>query len=356
MEKNSTVTIGMDLGDKYSHICVLSEDGEILEESRVPTTRAGMKRKFEKLSACRVAIEVGAQSRWVAQLLSQFGHEVVTANPRKLRMIFQNESKSDRIDALALARVARLDPALLHGVVHRSQGCQDQLSVVRARAVLVETRTKLINHVRGVCKAYGTRLSKCTAAALPKRAIEQLPDASRPALEPLLQMITEVTAKIREYDKAIIKIAETRGAEADKLTRIPGVGPLTAVTFMLTLDEAGRFKRSRAVGSYLGLRPRRDQSGLSDRQLPITKAGNVYLRYLLVNCAHRIIGPFGEDCALRRWGLKLSERGGRNAKKRAVVAVARKLAVVMHRLWVTGEEFIPFPAPAHRSHPMQMVG
>lgn len=356
MKKDSTVTVGMDLGDKYSQICVLDEDGEILEESRVPTTRAGIKRKFERLPACRVAIEVGTHSRWVGQLLKELGHDVVTANPRKLRMIFKNDSKSDRMDALALARVARLDPNLLHGVVQRSQESQDQLSVVNARAVLVETRTKLVNHVRGVCKAYGNRLKGGHAEALPKRALAQLPDAVRPALEPVLQMIAELSARILDYDRAIIKMAKTRGPEAGKLTRIPGVGSLTAMTFMLTLDQAGRFQKSRVVGSYLGLRPKRDQSGTSDKQLPITKAGNVYLRSLLVNCAHRILGPFGVDCALRRWGLKLAERGGKNAKKRAVVAVARKLAVVMHRLWITGEDFVPFPKPVSRPHLMRVAG
>jgi len=356
MKKDSTVTVGMDLGDKFSQICVLDVEGEILEESRVPTTRAGVKRKFEKLPVCHVAIEVGAHSRWVGQLLKELGHEVVTANPRKLRMIFKNESKSDRMDALALARVARLDPNLLHGVVQRSQECQDQLSVVKARAILVGIRTKLVNHVRGVCKAYGKRLPGCTAETLPKRALAELPDAARPALEPLLQTIAEVTARIRDYDRTLIKIVEEKGPEAGKLTRIPGVGPLTALTFMLTLDEAGRFERSRAVGSYLGLRPRRDQSGTSDKQLPITKTGNVYLRSLLVNCAHRILGPFGADCAIRRWGLKLAERGGKNGKRRAIVAVARKLSVVMHRLWVTGEDFVPFPLPISRPQSMQVAG
>jgi len=356
MKKDSTVTIGLDLGDRWSQLAMLDETGEVLEESRVPTTRAGMKRKFERLAPCRVAIEVGAHSRWVAQLLRGLGHEIVTANPRKLRMIFQNESKSDRMDALALARVARLDPTLLHGVTQRSQECQDRLAIVKARAVLVQTRTRLVNHVRGVCKAYGTRLTGCNAEALPKRARAQVPEVLQSALEPLFQMIVEVSARIRDYDRTIIKMGETGVPEAGKLTKIPGVVPLTALTFVLTVDDSTRFKKSRAVGSYLGLRPRRDQSGASDKQLSITKAGDVYLRSLLVNCAQYLLGPFGKDCAIRRWGLKLAERGGKNGKKRAVVAVARKLAIVMHRLWVTGEEFIPFPEPSLRSHAMQMIG
>jgi len=356
MKKDSTMTVGLDLGDRKSQVIVLDEGGEVVEESTVPTTRAGIGRKFTSMAPCRMAIEVGTHARWVAQLLRELEHEVVVANPRKLRMIYQNESKSDRMDALMLARVARLDPALLHGVVQRSQRSQDQLAVVKARAVLVGTRTKLVNHVRGVCKACGTRLSGCSSATMSKKAGEQIPEALRSALDPLLQILAEVTERIREYDRAIKQMAQKEVPEAGKLTQIPGVGALTALAFVLTLDEEGRFQKSRTVGAYLGLRPRRDQSGATDKQLPVTKAGDVYLRSLLVNCAHHILGPFGTDCAIRRWGLNLAERGGKNAKKRAVVATARKLAVVMHRMWVTGEVFIPFPEPARRPHSLQVAG
>ncbi len=116
---------------------------------------------------------------------------------------------------------------------------------------------------------------------------------------------------------------------------------MTALSFVLVLEDSGRIENSRSVGPFLGLTPKRDQSGQTDKQLRITKAGNAYLRRLLVQCAQYILGEFGPDCDLRRFGLKLAERGGKNAKRRAVVAVARKLAVVMHHLWKVGGDYDP---------------
>jgi len=137
-------------------------------------------------------------------------------------------------------------------------------------------------------------------------------------------------------------MADEAFPETQALTHVFGVGTLTAVTFVLTVGDKNRFSNSRDVGSCLGLRPRRDQSGSHDSQLGITKAGNKYLRNLLVECANHILGPFGRDSALRRWGLHLMARGGKNARKKALVAVARKLAILLHKLWVTREPYSPF--------------
>lgn len=335
------VTIGMDVGDEYSHLCLLDEAGEVEEESRIRTSPEAMKRAFHKRASCRIAIEAGTHSGWIQRVLSRSGHEVIVANPRKLRLIYENPTKDDRIDARYLARVARLDPKLLAPVTHRSQDAQKDLAILRAREALVEARTKLVNHVRGSVKAMGGRIPAISTGAFARKAGEHLPEELKPALLPLLQAIGTLTQRIEAQDRLIEKIAEERYPQSEVLRTVPGVGPLTSMAYVLTLQDPKRFPRSRTVGAYVGLTPRRAQSGQEDPQLRITKAGDGYLRKLLVGSAHYILGPFGPDSDLRRWGLKLAERGGKTLKKRAIVAVARKLSVLLHRLWVTQKPYEP---------------
>jgi len=342
MDNDITRVIGMDVSDRYSHLCVLGMDGEVEEESKVSTTPQAFKRRFSEMDRVRIALEVGTHSPWIGRMLEGLGHEVILANPRRVRSIYQSNDKSDRVDAEMLARLARVDPNLLYPVQLRSEERQAGLVVIRSRRILVETRTKLVNHVRGVCKSLGVRLPKCTAASFHRRVVSFIPEQVLPSLEPVLHQLEGIEESIRDCDRRIESMSrEVDGV--DVMTSITGVGDLTAVAYVLTLGDPSRFRRSREVGSYLGLRPRRDQSGEVDKQLRVTRAGDVYLRSLLVGCAQYILGPFGPDTALRRWGLSIAERGGRGAKKRAVVAVARKLSVIMHRLWVTGEMYRPFP-------------
>ena len=334
--------VGLDLGDKRSHLCVLEMgSGEVLEEGTVPTTRRALERRFGGMGRKRIALEVGTHSPWVSELLEELGHEVVVANPRRLRLIFRNRRKTDRVDAQYLAQLARLDPRLLEPICHRGEEARAALALLRSRDVLVGARTKLINHVRGVVKSIGGRLPSCSAGAFGKKRIaDEVPAPVRPAVEPVLEMIEGLSKKIRAYDREIERLAEDLPA-GRHLMAIRGVGALTAVAYVLTLETPDRFQKSRSVGSYFGLVPGSDQSGDSNPQRRITKEGDEFVRRLLINSAHHILGPFGEDCDLRRHGLKIASRGGKNAKKRAVVAVARKLAVVMHRLWVTGEVYDP---------------
>lgn len=342
MGNDITRVVGMDVSDRYSHLCILGLDGEIEEESRVSSTAEGLRRRFVQMDRVRVAFEVGTHSPWIGRLLEGLGHEVIVANPRRVRSIYQSNDKSDRVDAQMLARLARVDPKLLYPVAVRSEERQAGLVVIRGRRVLVETRTKLVNHVRGVCKSLGVRLPKCTAASFHRHAVAFIPEGVHSFLKPVLMQLEGIEGSIRDCDRRIEEMAgEVEGVEV--LTSVPGVGVLTAVAYILTLGDPSRFRRSREVGSYLGLRPRRDQSGEVDKQLRVTRAGDVYLRSLLVGCAQYILGPFGPDTALRRWGMAIAERGGRGAKKRAVVAVARKLSVILHRMWVTGEAYRPFP-------------
>jgi transposase len=342
MSHHHAITAGIDLGDRYSHLCLLDTDsGEILEESRIPTTQKAFERRFSASQTMRVAIEAGTHSPWVTRLLKGVAHEVLVANARKVRLIYAQGRKTDVIDARKLARLARLDPQLLSPIEHRGEGSQAHLTLLRSRDALVGTRTKLVNHVRGAVKAFGARLPKCTAQSFHKKVAEHLPQELVPALGPVLETIASLSAHIREYERRLESIAEDSYPETRLLRQVHGVGALTALAFVLTLEDPSRFAKSRQVGPYLGLVPAAKQSGKSDPQKRISKHGNEMTRKLLVNCAHYVLGPFGEDSDLRRHGEKIAQRGGGNAKKRAVVAVARKLSVLLHRLWVGGEVYEP---------------
>lgn len=348
----SRVTVGMDLGDKYSCYCVLDESGEVVEEGRVATTARGVSRRFRELAPARVAIEVGTHSPWVQRLLTECGHEVVVANARKVSLISRSDTKDDRGDAEWLARLARADVKLLSPIRHRGSQAQQDRAVLRSRAALVQSRTQLVNHVRGMVKSFGGRLRSCSAQSFHKQVTGQIPEELAPAVTPILEIIGSLTRQIRRYDKHIETLTVHRYPETGLLQQVTGVGPQTALSYVLTIEDPHRFRCSRAVGAYLGLRPRRRQSGNNDPELRITKAGDPAVRRLLVGAAHYILGPFGPDCDLRRWGLALAARGKKNAKKQAVVAVARKLAVVLHRLWITGEEYEPLRNTEARSrHP-----
>jgi transposase len=342
MKKDNTKYAGMDLGDKTMWVHVRDEAGEFIEETRLPTPAAALEREFGQCTPMRIAIEVGGHSRWVSRLLSSYGHEVVIADARKLRLIYETPRKSDRVDAEYLAQLVRLDPSLLSPVQHRGEEAQQHLAILRSRDSLVQARTKLINHARGMVKSFVGRLLGCSADSFARKAKPALPDSLQAALEPILESIGEMTVRIRSYEREIERLCEQVYPETANLRQIKGVGALTALAYGLTLENAKRFKKSREVGPYLGMVPRRNQSGDADPPGRITKTGDQYLRRLLVGSAQYILGPFGEESHLRSWGLRLAERGGQMAKKRAVVAVARKLAVLLHKLWVSGEAYHPF--------------
>ena len=338
--------IGVDLGDRSSQLCRLDrETGAILEEKRLSTTSASFQRYFAGASPCLVIVESGTHTPWVRRLLESFGHQVIAANPSKVQAIASSRQKTDERDARCLAQLGRVDPELLSPVHARSEEAQQALAVVRAREGLVKARTMLINQVRGTVKSFGFRLPGCSSKSFARGASEALPASLKTALEPLLEVIADLSERIRGLDRDIEAWAQ-RFPVTERLRQIKGVGALTALVFVLTLDDPHRFARSRSVGAYLGLVPASRSSGNSRPQLPITKQGDRLLRRLLVQASHYILGPFGQDSDLRSFGLELSQRGGKSGKKRAVVAVARKLAVLLHRLWVSGEDYKPHRRPA----------
>jgi len=333
-------TVGCDLGDKRSELYCIADDGAGWAVGSIPTTRAGFRKVFEGISPVHVIIEVGTHSRWVDLLLRELGHRVTVANPRRLKLISQNDSKRDQTDAELLARLGRVDIGLLAPVTHRPAEMHEDLLAILVREKLVGCRTKLVNQVRGLTKAQGYRVDKCEVEQLTKRAREQLPKALTARLAPLFKVIEELTKQIKASDKKISSIAK-RYPDVEVLTQVHGIGELIALTYILVIGDPRRFEKSRQVGAFVGLRPKKDQSGSTDKQLPITKAGCPLLRRLLVISANYILSTRGKDSDLRRWGLELGKTGGKRGKQRAKVAVARKLAVLLHRLWTTGEVYQP---------------
>jgi len=344
--QDQKLTIGLDLGDRTSWYCVLDGAGEVLLEQKLATTPKAMKEVFGGMPRSRIALETGMHSPWVSRLLGELGHEVIVAHARNVRLIGESRKKDDRLDARRLARLVRIDPQLLAPVKHRSAQAQAHLMVIRARAGLVRARTSLINTARGLTKSYGERLRGCNPRNLNPEKAQELSPELRLALEPLLGEIESLSERIGEYNEQIEQMSKESYPEVARLKQVKGVGTLIALTYVLTLEDARRFGKSRDVGCYVGLQPGRRNSGQSEPQLHISKEGDPYLRTLLVQGAHHILGPFGADSDLRRCGLKLAVRGGKNGKKRAVIAVARKLAVLLHRLWVSGEAYEPL-----RNHP-----
>lgn len=338
MIQHFNVTIGLDLGDRQSHVYELDDRGQCLGCGTVCTTEAAFRVAFER-PACRIVLEVGTHSPWVSRLLGALGHEVLVANPSAMYGARRRRKRNDRLDAEFLARQGRADPKLLYPIQHRSGAAQQQLELLRARDVLVRTRTKLINHVRGAVKSFGSRLPACDASAFVRRVSAAIPDALRSTVAPLLETISELTQRIRTMDRQVERLADSPVGQ--RLSQPAGVGPLTALAYQLLVEDPRRFQRSRDVGAYFGLVPRLDESSNAQPQLRISKAGDPFGRRLLVGAAQYILGPFGPPCDLRRYGEAIALRGGRNAKKRAVVAVARKLAVLLHHLWLTDQQYDP---------------
>ena len=337
------LVVGIDLGDKVSHYAVLGKGKEFLDEGKIPTTEEGFRRQFGHWKPARIALEAGTHSRWVAPLLSGMGHEVIVANPRQLKALTQSTRKNDAEDARKLALYARADVGILQPVQQRSQEAQRELLKLQTREAVVRVRAHLTSTVRGLVKGFGNRVRPCSTQGFVEVARESLPESLRTILQPVLDVIELATELIRQADQQVERMVKEHPV-AWRLDQVPGVGPVTAMAYVLTLEDPGRFRQSRKVGSYFGLTPWSHQSGESDPQRGITKAGNELVRRLLVQCAHRLLGPKGVDCAIRRWGLHLAGDGkNKKLKKRAVVAVARKLAVLLHVLWVSGKPFEAFP-------------
>ena len=337
------VTIGLDVGDKRSYFAAIDQEGEdCFKEGTLRTTEKGLRDVFERFQGVRVVLETGTHSLWISRLLEGLGHEVIVANARIVAPIRRTSNTTDKADAITLARLGRFDVKLLSPTRVRGPKDQRALTILRARDALVKSRTQLVNHVRSQVKCWGSRITGCTARTFGKRALEQIPEELKLALVPLLSHIDKFTQDIRRFDRLINKMCEKYYPETKALMQVHGVGPITALAYVLVIGDPRRFKKGRSVGSYVGLTPRQHDSGESKPELSISKQGDRFLRRLLVGSSQYILGPFGPDCDLREFGSGLAARGRKNAKRKAVVAVARKLTVLLHHLWLTGDTYDPW--------------
>ena len=346
MSKDSTeLVIGMDMSDKKSNICILDATGAVIKRDKVVNTIDGLHDFFSTFtnpSKVLVAMEAGTHSPWASCYLAEMGLNVLVGNSRKLRAIWASDTKTDNKDAEMLARIARMDRKLFYPIRHRGKRSQSMLAVIKARDTLVKSRTMLINSIRGMLKSMGLTIPKCSTQSFAKKAMEVIPKEYHFGLLEMIDMVAKLSEKINIYDSKVKILCDKEFPETKIFSKITGVGPITSLAFILTIEDPGHFRKSRDIGPFLGLTPKRDQSGEIDKQLGITKAGNELLRRSLVQCAQYILGHFGPDCDLRRFGDKIASRGGSAAKKKAIIAVARKLGVLMHQLWATGAEYDPF--------------
>jgi transposase len=335
----SGFTLGLDLGDRAHHVCVLDATGQIVREGSLPNTRPALAQLLTEFSHATVALEAGTHSPWISRYLTGLGAKVLVANPRKLHAISRSERKCDRRDALMLARLARVDPALLHPIQHGTAQAQHDLLGLKLRDALVRTRVNLINAVRFTLKSLGHPVRNPSSESFHKTV--DVPADCLPVVQPLLAVLAHVTEQIKAMERDLVARSKKDYPATQRLQQIAGVGPLTALCFVLKVGDPQRFSRGRDVGAYLGLCPRRDQSGGTDKQLRISKCGDGLLRRLLVSAAHYVLGPFGPPCALRAHGQRLTGTGSAREKKRAVVAVARKLAVLLLSLWKHNTDYEP---------------
>jgi transposase len=342
-DEGNRITIGLDLGDRRHRFCALDGKGQVVEEGMLSNKRESLSQLSRRYRRALVVMEAGCHSPWISRHMERAGCEVIVSNPRKTRAIYQHERKSDRRDALMLARIARMEPALLYPVQHGSEQAQQDLLRIKLRDSLVRARVGVINSLRFTLKSLGYAIANPSTERFHKVIQEQVPESVGSVIAPSVQALKELSLRIKLLDREIITLARSKYPETTWLEQIPGVGPITALYFVLKIQDPGRFERVRDVGAFIGLCPRRDQSGENDPQLRISKRGDAYLRRLLVSAAQYILGPFGPPSALRQYGLALASGGTPRAKKRAVVAVARKLAVLLLTLWKNKSLYQAFP-------------
>lgn len=345
MKKTIESVVGFDIGDRRIEVCVVSlRGGRVRRREKVATEREAVESWLRCEPRSRIVMETGTHAPWIARAAQSAGHEVIVADARTVKLITESMKKTDRRDAELLARLGRSDMALLRPAHVRSEATQRQRAMLRLRDALVRARSLQINALRGVMKTDGRRLPACSAEAFPRTAWEAMDAGWRALALPSLQAIFRLSRQIRQYDRQLEEIAARDHGEAvARVGQVAGVGTLTALAVVLAVEDPRRFKSGRQMSAYLGLVPRRSQSGEKDPNLGISKEGDAYARRLLVSAAHYVLER-GPDTDLRRWGLALQARWGPKTRKRAAVAVARKLAVLLHRLWVDGSKYEPLRA------------
>lgn len=340
--KVADVRVGLDVGDRVSRWAAMRVGTGEVREGLVSTTPDAIRESFAG-GTCTVLMEAGSHTPWLVRLLAELGHRPVVVDPASLRVGGPRRRRNDRKDARGLMDLAEdVGRPRVREIWQRPQDYQQDLSLMRLRDAAVRARSLLANSVRGTVKLFGERLGSHSVKSLPKFAREELSPDLFGVVEPLLVQIEQLTEAIAGYDRKVDEYLARR-PESARLLQVQGVGPVTTGIFMAVIGDPSRFARSRDVGDYLGLVPGLDQSGDRNPSLRITKQGNELLRRTLVQCAHFIMSTRAEDCDLKRWALKLAGDGSnKTRRKKAAVALARKLAVLLHCLWLRDEKYERF--------------
>jgi len=330
--------IGIDLHKRSSQICTLTTGGQLLER-RIETTRERFAAALGGRPRARILIEASTESEWAARCLEQLGHEVIVADPNYAPMYGQRSRKvkTDRRDARALAEACRLGA---YRPAHRTSDAQRHVRTqVMVREALVQTRSRYISLVGALLRREGARLGSGGAAAFPMRVARlQLPETLQQEIAPLQVMLKILNTRI-QYADAQLENLVASDPRAQRLCTVPGVGPVTAATFVATVDRVERFAGAHQLEAYLGLVPRERSSGEKQCRGRITKAGNGRARWLLVEAAWSILRyKKPETLALRLWADRIAARRG---KFRAAVALARRLAGILYAMLRDGTVYQP---------------
>lgn len=328
--------IGIDVSDRKSQVCVMTKtqgSPKVVLETTIPTTKEGLSKFLATQDkASPVTFETGAHCRWMSDVASAAGFRVFVANPCRLRMITESKTKNDVNDARTLARMTLADVGLLHPVKLRSAEHQKMINLHELRNGLVKERTRAIVQLRGIAKSMGFRIPKCSTACFHRLDTSSWPQEFNDVAWPMMKHLEQVAITIKTCEKQIRELAATPTfkAQVDRLMEIRYVGLFVATGFVAVIGgDVERFEKARDVGPWLGLAPKQDQSGDVDRQCHVTKAGSPFMRRLLTESAQMILREGSDDTDLKAKGLRICQRGAKIAKRKAVTAVARSLAVMM---------------------------
>lgn len=339
--ESKKIYVGFDVSEKTIETFAVCGNESSKGSCKIENSKKSIEKfllMFKNPAQVCIVMETGTHSLWMSEFIGAHGFEVIVAHARDLALIYGSDKKNDSLDAEKLARLAQADRKLLHPIKHMTMERQIDLTIVKARDLVVRQRTQIINTIRGLLRSAGHKLIEVEySSETIKKCCNSLPEEMKPAIAPLLQQISYLDLAIKEYNLQLKKLCKKYPA-TEIIQQIPGVGPVTAVAFVLIVGDPNRFENSARLCAYLGVVPKQDQSGDTDKQLGITKKGNKTMRRLLVQAAHYILGAFGKNCDLRAYGMRIQSRGGKAAKKKSYIAVARKLVTVMLALWQHPEQ------------------
>jgi transposase len=330
--------VGLDVSLKQTSICVVDQAGSVVREGVVdsdPELIAAFVRS-KAPGALRIGLETGPTTTWLWTELKRLGLPVICIDARHAKAVLKMQiNKSDRNDAAGIARI--MQTGWFKEVRVKTIDSHLIKALLVSRALLVKIKRDLENQIRGLLKNLGLIIGRAKFNVFAVRAEELIED--RPELEavikPLLAARKAIEGQVADLDRKVLKLAR-HDVQVRRLMTVPGVGPVTALCFKATIDDPTRFKRSRSVGAYVGLTTRRHASGEVDWSGRISKCGDAMLRMYLFEAAGVLLTRVPKWSALKAWGIRLAKRNG---LRKAKVAVARKLAVILHRMWIDETEF-----------------